>query len=374
MKPAILCVDDEADIVASLERLFRKKYDVHKAHSGSEALSVLKSHRQICVIITDQRMPQMSGVEFLEKSLESHPDAVRILLTGYTDIDSIIDAINSGQVYRYVTKPWDPVDLSNAVDRAVEKYDLQIALKEKNRALEAALAELRTLDSAKNQFMMLINHELKTPLTSMLSYIELLYEVHLNEEQRKYLDRVRQSGERIHEIILTVLDLISAETGQLKVEISDCSWPEVWTLSETVRNLALQKNIRVATNIEVERVHVDRKILNRVLEALVQNAIKFGNPNSLVTLKVMRKDGSELQVSVQNESTQDLSESNIKKILKPFTLLEEVLHHSTGLGLGLPLSQALLKRHGSQLHIHKRGEKVEVSFSLPDSSSKIGTT
>src|SRR5690606_10482956 len=106
MKHNILIVDDEADNVDALERLFRKKYQVLKATSAIEALTQLKSH-EVAVIISDQRMPKMTGVQFLSESIKLQPDAIRMLLTGYTDIESAIEAINSGGVYRYITKPWD---------------------------------------------------------------------------------------------------------------------------------------------------------------------------------------------------------------------------------------------------------------------------
>ncbi|NJL23925.1 MAG: response regulator [Calothrix sp. SM1_5_4] len=175
MKHSILCVDDEVDNVDALERLFRRKYNVFRATSGKEALKVLKDN-PVSLIVSDQRMPGMTGVELLAKSIDYRPDAVRVLLTGYTDIESVISAINSGQVYRYVTKPWDPVDLGNTIDKAIERYEMALELREKNAALEKALRELRSLDQAKSNFMILINHELKTPLTSMLSFIELLRE------------------------------------------------------------------------------------------------------------------------------------------------------------------------------------------------------
>jgi two-component system, sensor histidine kinase and response regulator len=173
MKHSILVVDDEVDNVDALERLFRRKYNVLKATSGKEALQVLSANK-VSLIVTDQRMPNMTGVEFLAESMDSHPDSIRILLTGYTDIDSVISAINSGQIYRYVTKPWDPVDLANTVDKALERYELSAELKDKNAALEIALRELRSLDEAKSNFMILINHELKTPHTAMISFLDLL--------------------------------------------------------------------------------------------------------------------------------------------------------------------------------------------------------
>jgi two-component system sensor histidine kinase/response regulator len=173
-KHTILCVDDEKDNVDALERLFRKKYRVKKAISGEEALSLLGEEPTVSLIISDQRMPHMTGVEFLEKSIQHVPSAMRILLTGYTDIDSVIAAINTGQIYRYLTKPWDPVDLAKTVDTAIERYELQGELEIKNAQLTKALDELKTLDHAKSNFMLLINHELKTPLTVILSYLQML--------------------------------------------------------------------------------------------------------------------------------------------------------------------------------------------------------
>lgn len=177
-------IDDETDNLDALERVFRKKYDVIKCSSGPEALKILKENANVSVIISDQRMPEMTGVEFLEKSMKTHPNCIRILLTGYTDLDSVIAAINSGQVYRYITKPWDTRDLQITVDQAVEKYELESELKVKNLELQRALSELKTLDQAKSQFMILINHELKTPLTTLLSFMELLEQSSLDEDQK----------------------------------------------------------------------------------------------------------------------------------------------------------------------------------------------
>lgn len=104
-KQTILCVDDEIDNVQALERIFRQKYTVLKATSGREALDVLDHHRgPVALIITDQRMPEMTGVELLSHTIEKFPDTIRILLTGYTDIESVVSAVNTGQISRYLTK------------------------------------------------------------------------------------------------------------------------------------------------------------------------------------------------------------------------------------------------------------------------------
>lgn len=291
MKHKILCVDDEPDNVDALERLFRKKYDVLKATSGDEALKLLKEDIP-AVIVSDQRMPGMTGVEFLAKSMKHAPNAVRILLTGYTDIESVIDAINSGQVYRYVTKPWDPVDFANTVEKAVERYEMSEELKEKNAALKIALDELKSLDAAKNQFMILINHELKTPLTVMLSYLELLRESERSVEETKYLDRIAGSADRLQALISDSLELVSAEAGVLKVRFAKTSTSDIFKGYEDSYSTALEaRRLRLSVDDPKIKFHGDSQILRNVLNRLLDNAIKFAKEKSEISLSAHSDSG-----------------------------------------------------------------------------------
>jgi DNA-binding NtrC family response regulator len=121
-KHPILLVDDEAEILFSLRGLLRQEFDLHTATSGAEALEVLRL-QPIHVIMTDQRMPQMTGVELLRRAREEYPEAVRIVFTGYADIKAVIDSINEGQIFRYLTKPWDPDELVAAFRQACDHYD-----------------------------------------------------------------------------------------------------------------------------------------------------------------------------------------------------------------------------------------------------------
>lgn len=123
-KPKMLVVDDEPDNLDLLYRTFRRDFSVLKADSGVRALELLAEEGEVAVIISDQRMPEMKGTEFLSKTLPQFPNTVRIILTGFTDIEDLVDAINSGQVYKYITKPWDPNELKAVVQRAAETYEL----------------------------------------------------------------------------------------------------------------------------------------------------------------------------------------------------------------------------------------------------------
>lgn len=142
-KPKMLVVDDEPDNLDLLYRTFRREFNVLRAESGVSALEVLATEGEVAVIISDQRMPEMKGTEFLSKTVPQFPDTMRIILTGFTDVEDLVDAINSGQVYKYITKPWDPNELKTVVQRAVETYEFY---KYRTENLRWAQAQTRLLD------------------------------------------------------------------------------------------------------------------------------------------------------------------------------------------------------------------------------------
>lgn len=132
-KAKMLVVDDEPDNLDLLYRTFRRDFNVLRAESGHQALEILSEQGEVAVIISDQRMPEMKGTEFLSKTVPEFPDTVRIILTGFTDVEDLVDAINAGQVYRYITKPWNPDELKLVVDQAASTYDL---LKQRGEAVD----------------------------------------------------------------------------------------------------------------------------------------------------------------------------------------------------------------------------------------------
>lgn len=137
MKPQILYVDDEIDNLIGFKAVYRRQYEVHLAQNGQEALAVLKKH-PIDLVISDQRMPKMTGVELLEQVRDLYPDVIRMILTGYSEMQSVVDAINKGKIYYYSTKPLDVENLKMEMNKALETY----ALRKKNRELEAEKADL----------------------------------------------------------------------------------------------------------------------------------------------------------------------------------------------------------------------------------------
>ena len=121
-KHSILVVDDEPEILYSLRGLLRMEFEVHTAESGREAIRILQQ-QPVHVVMSDQRMPEMTGVELLSQVQGEYPDAIRMVFTGYADIKAVIDAINQGHIFRYITKPWDPDELRAVLHQACEEYD-----------------------------------------------------------------------------------------------------------------------------------------------------------------------------------------------------------------------------------------------------------
>ena len=135
-KLKLMVVDDEQDNLDLLYRTFRRDFKVYKAENGFQALDILEQVGEMGIIISDQRMPKMNGTEFLGRTVERFPDTIRIVLTGYTDVEDLVEAINAGQVFKYITKPWTPDQLKNVVLQAAETYKV---LKHRTQALSRAL-------------------------------------------------------------------------------------------------------------------------------------------------------------------------------------------------------------------------------------------
>ena len=140
----ILYVDDEENNLISFKATFRLKYNVTIATSADAAMKILET-KFAEIIITDQRMPNMTGIEFLEKIIEKYPDPIRILLTGYADMSAVIDAVNKGKIFHYLNKPWDEKELDETIKKAYEVYKANKEIKEMNAKLALSNDQLEFL-------------------------------------------------------------------------------------------------------------------------------------------------------------------------------------------------------------------------------------
>jgi len=148
-KIKVLYVDDEGDNLTAFKAAFRREFEIFTAISGNEALKIVVKEIPE-VIVTDQRMPNMSGIEFLQEVIKINSSSMRLLLTGFADISAVIDAINKGQVYRYLTKPWNHDEVKQAINDSYELY----SLRKQNASL------LEELEIVNNQLEFLLRQKL----------------------------------------------------------------------------------------------------------------------------------------------------------------------------------------------------------------------
>jgi response regulator RpfG family c-di-GMP phosphodiesterase len=149
-KHTLLVIDDEIDVCDSVHDLLRREFQVLKARSADEGLKLLQEH-EVHIIMTDQRMPKVTGVELLTRVFRGNPQAIRMLFTGYADLDSIIQAINQGHIFKFLKKPWQPDELEHAVREAAAEYDRLVAQAEMMEHLDRELHQLRDRVAALEQ-------------------------------------------------------------------------------------------------------------------------------------------------------------------------------------------------------------------------------
>lgn len=161
-KARVLIVDDEKDNLNALRRLLRSNFEVFTASTGEEALDLVQKQAPFDVLVSDQRMPGMTGSQFFERVQDFSPKSTRILLTGFADLEAVIEAVNNGHIWRYISKPWEPEDLIQTLHQAAERTQMSRSLERSKKELEKALNELRAKDWARERLLLILLHEFRT--------------------------------------------------------------------------------------------------------------------------------------------------------------------------------------------------------------------
>ena len=353
-RPTILCVDDERINLESLRRTLWDDYYVLTALSGPEGIEILKKN-DISLIISDQRMPQMTGVEFLENCIELCPDTVRIILTGFTEVEDMIGAINTGRVYRYITKPWDPNDLKITVKRALEAMDLTL----ENRRLFEDVIRLEKLATV-GQVASGIGHEVRNQL-SVLMGIQLIQSKYPDDELvEQVADHVLHARDRI----INILDEIKALGKQSSETLNkeNVSVQELFKQAVDIVTLAPDTK-EVDFDIQAKDcppIFCDKNRIFQVLINLMLNAVQaMGGEGTVVLVGELRN--SEIQMHVKDSGC-GISPENHEKIWQPFFTTKG----EKGTGLGLQISKRIVQAHGGDLLCESEvGKGTTFTIALP---------
>jgi signal transduction histidine kinase len=383
--PTLLVVDDEPEVLHSIHDLMRIDYRVITCGSGARALDVLRSAEDVHVIMSDQRMPEMTGVELLRQVKAIRPETTRLLFTAYADIRTVIDAINQGHVFRYLAKPWEPEELQAIVRQAVEHHDLIV---EKNRLvaeLRATNAKLTEANRLKGAFIEVASHELNTPVTVVLGMIELWKMSQSSDAtstERQWVDRIGAAAQRLARTVERMLKLVrSGEFGR-SLEREDVAIEPL--LRRAIDELAPYLELRrqsVTLDIEPELgpIEADRDKLSDVLINLLANAVKFTPDGGVIRVGAAADPVAPdwVRVRVSDEGA-GVPPGDQQYLFEPFFTGFDTLRHSSGdyqfrkrgIGLGLWLVKTFVELHGGRVEVASApGQGSTFSFLLPRSRS-----
>ncbi|MDP2413913.1 hybrid sensor histidine kinase/response regulator [Daejeonella sp.] len=286
-KIKILYVDDEINNLTGFKASFRMNYNIMIAVNATDAMQHLSSHPDIRVIFCDQRMPGKTGVQFFEEIRSRYPKPIRILLTGYTDIDSVIDSINLGNVFRYVKKPWADDDILGAINEANKFYVSNSLLAVKNEELQRAYNEL-------DKFSYSVTHDMRGPLLSVLGAIEAAQHMDDITEIRKMLMMMKDSVRNLDDFIQSIHDYYNLNRGDL--EIKEIDFNELVDEQIKIFNFTyLMSDVTFNTKIiQKETFRGDILSVKLILNNLLSNAFKYqkkDNKNKIVDLNILVENG-----------------------------------------------------------------------------------
>jgi signal transduction histidine kinase len=321
-------VDDEADVVASVQDLLRLEYRVLGATRAQEGLQILHD-LEIHIVMTDQRMPGLSGVEFLIRVRTEQPDAVRLLFTGYADIKAVIDAINQGNVFRYITKPWDPDELQTIIRQAAEQYDLRVERKKllaelqaKNEELVQANAELKEANELKDAFIKVASHELRTPLTILLGLSELsLRTPDIPHPLQDWLASIHKATLRLHHLVDQLVKMLMADRFERPLERMPTDLAALLHLTaEDVRPFVEQRRQELSLELapDLGTLFIEAPKIRDSIDHLLLNAIKFTPDRGKIALMARRTEdrGAEIQV---RDTGLGIEPASLPHIFEPFS-------------------------------------------------------
>lgn len=373
----ILAVDDEKENLNLLARVFDERHRVLTARDGPAALDALGRH-DVHVILADQRMPGMTGIELLETARTRHPEAVRILITAYPDTDVAVGAINRGGVQRFVSKPFDPAELLAVVDRELEVYELERTNRRLSEDLKGAVAalltanrELKELDRTKDYFLANVSHELKTPLVSGMGYLDLMRSGGLGPVPARMKKGLEVAHRNLGRLLRLIEDLLSLARMRHRPDaIEKRKFPLGLLVRECISSLkarSRKKSLEVRVSIPrgLPRIEGDEGRIHSVLTNVLSNAEKFTPDRARIAIRVTRRDRDRAEVRITDNGI-GLGRAKAAAAFPFFKHAEDPLVRKYGgLGIGLTLSREILRAHGCGIALTGGARGAVVTFDLP---------
>jgi signal transduction histidine kinase len=366
-RKTLLIVDDEVDVLESLRHQFHRTYRVLTSPTGAEAIELLE-HNEVEVILSDQRMPGMPGDVLLRKARQLKPDTIRMLFTGYADIQAVINAVNEGHIFRYILKPWDSAELEGIIRQGIEQYELLAErrrligeLQDANGRLVEANADLARAGQLKTAFIEVASHEFNTPITLVLGLTELLrlFNPDRSDQEQEILRQITSSGRQLARLVTSLLTLLRADDFRKTLQRQPVELESL--LREVVDQVrpfanARQLQLQLQVSEELGTFEFDADKIRAVLINLLTNAIKFTPDGGQIWLRARTTEVGEAEIAVEDRGV-GLEPRALEHLFQPFFTQFDPSRHSSGdfgfckrgLGLGLSIAKQFVDMHGGRI-------------------------
>jgi two-component system sensor histidine kinase/response regulator len=356
----ILYLDDEINNLQSFKAKFRKDYTIFLANSATEAYQILADTPEIQIVISDQRMPEVTGVDFFAAMLTQFPNPIRILLTGYSDMSSVIDAINKGHVYRYIEKPWDDYEMKLAIENAFQFYFINTQLKRKNEELQKKNEEL-------NRFAYSASHDLKAPVKSMQGILNLARLERKSEDDLLFL--LGKSVKKLDYFINNITDYYKntrSEKSFNEIDFNKILKDSIEIIKESHNCSVEDINFVISVHQKTPFIN-DEFRLNVIISYLLSNAIKYQKiyaEDKTITIAIeVSEKSAQIKISDNGIGISDQHKDHIYKMFYRGT------SQSTGSGIGLYIVKETLEKLEGKIYMtSKENQGTTFDIEIPNTS------
>ncbi len=384
----VLIIDDEPEITEEIaEKLERHGFDCLTATGARAGLDMVISQPAISIVLADVRMPEMDGLTLcreIKSKIPTEREVALIIMTGHAGMAEAIEAIKVGAL-DFLTKPLSPDFLLHAVKRAEQHINActfkrefnerlksevtvkTVELQQQSIELEDAISQLVLANQIKDEFLTMMNHELRTPLSTIIGFAEIMESEASNLKQRECVERIKDAGLRLMEMVTSMLDMVALETGTLMLKQSEMNIAEL--IEQTIkiyRSKAEQAEITIDTdNVSEIPCFIDPLRISQALGRLIDNAIKFSSAGGVIKISAQQLD-NDLILCVEDDGI-GMSEQELEQACTPLSQLNASSTKShQGIGVGLSLAKMFAELHGGSLSIDSiPGQGTNIIIALP---------
>lgn len=370
-KLKLLIVDDEPGIRSGVERVLRNftvgypfmeadfSFEILESETGEKAIEMIES-MPIDIILLDNKLPGMDGIEVLEYIKTKEYDISVMMITSYASLDLAVKATNNG-AFNFVPKPFTPQELKTSVENITKN----LYLKRMTRQMKEDGKQVRF------QFLSVLSHELKSPINAIEGYLKIMKEEQVGDKIADYREMINRSLDRIkgmRTLIFDLLDLTRIESGKKKRELRSVDLFDVAkSVCDSVEPLAIQRNIKVHLDCD-EHLYItaDSNEMEIILNNLVSNAVKYNRENGQVYV-VIRKKNDLLLIDVEDTGI-GISKEDIGLLFQDFVRIKNSeTKFVTGSGLGLSIAKKIVTMYNGTIDVeseHGKGSKFMVKIPL----------